>query len=336
MSALTDLRVPLIQAPMAGGPSTPELAAAVTNAGGLGSIAGGYLSAESFDELITRTGALTDTLNVNVFVPEAHRPQSEVVRAYGKALAQHLNTDEPAIPPFNDDAFDAKIGILEQHAPAVVTFSFGCPEPDAVELIAQAGSLIGITVTIPEEARSAQDAGADFLIAQCYKAGGHLSVHDQSGPAPQIELTDLIRSIAQTVDLPVVGAGGIGTVAQAQQALDAGATAVSLGTRFLTCDEAGTKPVHKAALTSGEFKSTVQTRAFSGRLARGLSNQFIDTMDPYAVVGYPYVHYMTSPWRKAHSGDPQNLNLWAGTEFTHCEHQPAADIVREFAALSRR
>ena len=332
MDVLDELRVPIVCAPMAGGPSTPELAAAVTNSGGLGSIAAGYLSPQDFERVLTQTCELTGVFNANIFVPEVVRPQKTDLQRYATALEEAFG-EAVDVPEFSDDHFDDKIDIVLEHTPTVVTFTFGLPDTGIIRSIQTKGGQVGVTVTNTAEAMASVDAGADFLIVQSTAAGGHLSVHRQDQTVTPIALPDLVREVRRTVSVPLVAAGGIGTVRQGQQALDAGAQAVSIGTRFLTATEAGTKPAHAHALVSGEFSSTVQTRAFSGRVARGLSNTFTTTMEPAQIVGYPHVHYMTSPIRKAHAHDPQMLNLWAGTGFTHCMAQTASEIVREFSAL---
>ena len=332
MSVLNELRVPILCAPMAGGPSTPELAAAVTNAGGLGSIAAGYLSPEDFDQVLTQTRELTDLFNANIFVPETVRPDTDDLKRYATALGETFG-EAVDVPEFNDDHFSDKIDIVLEHTPAVVTFTFGLPDPAIIRRIKSAGSSVGITVTNTDEAVASVDAGVDFLIVQSTEAGGHLSVHRQDQAVTPTVLPVLVQEVRSKVSVPLVAAGGIGTVRQGQRALDAGGQAVSIGTRFLTATEAGTKPAHAHALVSGEFSSTVQTRAFSGRIARGLANTFTTTMEPEQIVGYPHVHYMTSPIRKAHANDPQMLNLWAGTGFTHCVTQTASHIVCEFSAL---
>ena len=317
---------------MAGGPSTPELAAAVTNAGGLGSIAAGYLSPEDFDQVLTQTRELTDLFNANIFVPETVRPDTDDLKRYATALGEAFGKAID-VPEFNDDHFYDKIDIVLEHAPAVVTFTFGLPDTAVIQRVQANGSHVGVTVTSTAEAVASVEAGADFLIVQSTEAGGHLSVHRQDQAVTPTVLAVLVQEVRSKVSVPLVAAGGIGTVRQGQRALDAGAQAVSIGTRFLTATEAGTKPAHAHALVSGEFSSTVQTRAFSGRIARGLANTFTTTMEPEQIVGYPHVHYMTSPIRKAHANEPQMLNLWAGTGFTHCMAQTASDIVREFSAL---
>lgn len=332
MDVLDTLSVPIMCAPMAGGPSTPELAAAVTNAGGLGSIAGGYLSPEDFEQALTQTRELTGIFNANIFVPEEVRPQTTELQRYATALEREFG-EAVDVSEFNDDYFYDKIDIVLEHTPEVVTFTFGLPSPAIIRSIQTNACQVGITITNADEAVASVEAGADFLIVQSSDAGGHLSVHRQDQSVTPTVLPDLVQEVRRKVCVPLVAAGGIGTVRQAQQALDAGAQAVSLGTRFLTATEAGTKPAHANALTSGEFTTTVQTRAFSGRIARGLANTFTTTMEKEQVVGYPHVHYMTSPIRKAHAHDPQMLNLWAGTGFAHCVTQAASDIVREFSAL---
>ena len=319
---------------MAGGPSTAELAAAVSNSGGLGSVAGGYLTAEAFADLLEQTAALTPLVNANVFAPEQVRAAREDIERYAAALqpiAAELGVAELTVPEFSDDAFAAKIEVLLDLRPALASFTFGLPDRATVERLKGAGITVGVTVTNLQEAHAAAAADAQFLIVQGPEAGGHFSAHDQSAPASTADLASTLSQIRHSIRLPLIAAGGIATPAQAGALLAAGADCVSLGTRFLTTHEAGTKPSHKAALLSGDYTETAVTRTYSGRLARGLRNRFIDRMSPHEVIGYPEVHYLTGPLRAAANGDPEIINMWAGTGFAECTDQPAAAVVEEFA-----
>ena len=317
---------------MAGGPTTPSLVKAVHDAGALGFLAGGYLSPQALDQQIVDVG--DRQFGVNLFVPEAHYPKSEDLETFRNALQPafaEFGLDLPAVPSFTDDSFDAKVDIVLQRQPGYCTFTFGLPDTSVVSSLQSVGIRVGITVTTPFEALKAEANGADFLILQGPEAGGHSAQFDQSAEPSTLPLTAFIDEARSRVTLPLVAAGGIGTPANAAILLDRGVDAVQLGTRFLTSDEAGTKPCHRRALIEGTYTETTRTRAFSGRPARGLRNEFIDRFDSEAVIGYPQVNTLVGSLKKAAGDDPSWQNLWAGSRWAECREQSAAEIVREFS-----
>jgi nitronate monooxygenase len=331
MSRQLPSELPIAQAPMAGGPSTPELAAAVADAGGFGFLAAGYLTPEALHEALAATRALTGApLGVNLFVPS---PPSDPapIQAYAERLrpeAERLGAPLGAAQ-WEDDAYGEKLEVVAgQH---LVTFTFGCPAADVVERLHSAGSLVGVTVTAPDEAALAVDAGADLLVVQGTEAGGHQGTFTGLVPNTTPLLTAL-GAIRETVGLPLVATGGIMTGQGAAAALDAGAVAVQLGTALLCTPEAATSPVHRDALLTRRFEGTVITRAFSGRYARGLRNRFAVEHDD-APTGYPEIHHLTRPLRAAATaaGDADVPNLWAGTGWRAVTDEPAADVVRRIA-----
>jgi nitronate monooxygenase len=334
---LDQLAIPIVLAPLAGGPTTPELAAAVSNAGGLGFLAAGYLPAATLREQIAAARALTKApLGVNVFVPgspAAHEP----VDRYAATLAADASRAgaELGQPRFETDDWDAKLELLASDPLPVTSFTFGCPEPAEMAPLQAAGSEVWITVTSPADAEVAAAAGADVLVLQGSEAGGHRSSFsdDPSGdPGSGFGLLALIQLVRARLSLPLVAAGGISTGAGIAAALAAGASAAQLGTAFLRCPEAGTAPVHRAAVASSA--DTAMTRAFTGRLARGIRNRFMDEHSADAPSAYPEVHRLTAPLRAAAraAGDPELINLWAGQAHELSRELPAADLV---AALAR-
>ncbi len=328
---LDDRPLPLVLAPLAGGPSTPALTAAVTEAGGLGTVALGYLSADQTVERIAATRALTDgPFGVNVFVPGTpYAASEELTRFRDRLVADPLVPTRPGEPRFDDDAFADKVAVLHGDPVPVVSFTFGLPPEDVVAALHEVGTEVWVTVTTPDEALRATACGADVLVVQGLEAGGHRGGPD-SPAAEGHDLLSALRLVDATTTLPLVGAGGIMTGAAAVAALAAGARAVSLGTAFLDCPEAGTPEVHRAALRSA--RPTALTRAFTGRTARGIQNRF---MDAYADAppAYPEVHFLTSPIRRAarQAGDGELVNLWAGTAYELARAEPAADVVRRIA-----
>jgi nitronate monooxygenase len=322
-----DRPVPIVLAPLAGGPSTPRLAAAVSGAGGLGFLGAGYLSADRLAEDVRETRHLTDQpFGVNLFVPGPPSAGDAAAR-YAASLAGEAARAQVELgqPRFTDDDWDAKLDLLAGEPVAVVSFTFGCPPAAAVGRLQDAGSEVWVTVTSPREARIATDAGADALVVQGSEAGGHRGGFEDTDEA--IALLPLLQLVTAATDLPLVATGGISTGAAVAAVLAAGARAAAVGSAFLRSPEAGTSPVHREALRSGT--PTALTRAFTGRTARGIRNRFLAEHGD-APSAYPEVHYVTAPLRAAGraAGDPDVVNLWAGQAYPLGTELPAADLVR--------
>ena len=348
MFSLQSLSVPVVGAPMAGGPSTPELAAAVCNTGGLGFLAAGYKSPAAVAAEIARTRRLTNApFGVNLFVPDhanAYRAAAGTTAAEKLAAALAFRdllatgaATEPGLPDADDDdGWPAKLALVLQERVPVVSFTFGLPDPDILAELAGRDICAVVTITDTAEARAAADAGARVLCVQGPEAGGHRGTLDSAKVPGDVPLGRLLREIRTVCDLPLIAAGGITAPADAAAASAAGATAVQLGTMLLLSSEAGTSPVHRAALLEaahgGRFAETSLTRAFSGRPARGLTNAFMRAY-PDAPDAYPYVNQITAPLRAAAAaaGDPEGLSLWAGTGYRLAAEQSAADILRRLA-----
>ncbi|MFI7677604.1 NAD(P)H-dependent flavin oxidoreductase [Actinophytocola sp. NPDC049390] len=331
---LDGLDHPIVQAPMAGGGSTPELVAAVSNAGGLGFLAAGYLSADAVRDQITRTRALTDQpFGLNLFVPERTRVDDAAVAAYAAELAAEADRYGVALgdPAGGDDDWDAKLALLARAHVPVVGFTFGCPAADVIAEVKRHGSEVFVTVTSADEAREAVAAGADGLVVQGQEAGAHRGTFTNEG-VDHTGLIPLLRKVAAVAGVPLVATGGLATGADVAAVLVAGAAAAQLGTMFLPCPESGANPLHLAALAAGDTATAV-TRAFTGRPARGLVNRFLSEHSAAAPAAYPHVHQLTRDLRKA--GDPQAMSLWAGQSYEFARPVPAADLVRELADGAR-
>jgi len=317
---LDTLEIPIVLAPLAGGPSTPELAAAVSGAGGLGFLAAGYLTADELGRRIARTRELTDRpFGVNLFVP-GPVADPETYAAYVAGLqAEGL---EFGAARTDDDDWDAKLALLEADPPAVVSFTFGCP--DVLGRFRESW----VTVTSPEEALGAVEAGATALVVQGSEAGGHRGSWVDTPDLQPIGLHALLQLI--DVDVPLVATGGIASAAAVQAALALGARAAQVGTAFMRAPEAGTSQAHRDALASDT--RTELTRAFSGRLARGIRNRFLDEHRD-APIAYPEIHYVTAPVRAQarKDGDASLINLWAGEAHALAQARPAAEIARVLA-----
>ncbi|HXW43329.1 MAG TPA: nitronate monooxygenase [Streptosporangiaceae bacterium] len=335
---LDQLEVPIVLAPLAGGPTTPQLAAAVSNAGGLGFLAAGYLTAPALADQIGAARQLTGgPLGVNVFVPGAPAADG-AVDAYVAALAGTASRAgaELGRPRFDDDGWQAKLDLLAADPLPVTSFTFGCPDRDVVTALQAAGSEVWVTITTPAEAQQAEAAGADVLVVQGSEAGGHRgSFRDDPASDDGFGLLALLQLVTARSSRPLVAAGGIATGAGVAAVLAAGARAAQLGTAFLRSPEAGTSPVHRAAVAASG--GTATTRAFTGRLARGIRNQFLDEHSAHAPAAYPEVHYLTAPLRAAgrSSGDAGLVNLWAGQAHELGRELPAAELVALLADEAR-
>lgn len=338
---LDDLRVPVVLAPLAGGPSTPELAAAVSKAGGLGFVASGYLAADALGDWLGRARELTDRpLGVNLFVPGEGPNDAGAYQGYVSGLSRWADAEgiELGEPAYSDDDWEAKLELLcgeDVDTPAVVSFTFGCPSSDVLKRLHDAGAETWVSVTTVEEAEQAAEAGTGALVVQGAEAGGHRATFVDERELRPVALLPLLACVRHAVDLPLVASGGIATGAGVAAVLAAGAHAAQLGTAFMLCPEAGTSDAHRNAL--GGEEPTVLTRAFTGRLARGIRNRFIEEHEPGAPIAYPEVHYVTAPMRRhaRETGDADLINLWAGDAHTLAREMPAGELVAQLAEETR-
>jgi nitronate monooxygenase len=327
---LREIKYPVVQAPMAGGPSTVALAAAVSDAGGLGFVAAGYRGAEAMrDDIRELRGR---RFGVNLFVPGSPEVDERAVAEYVRSLGPGAGE-----PRFDDDGWRQKLDVLRDHEPVpVVLFTFGCPPLSEVASLRAHGSEVWVTVTDMAEARAARDAGADVLVLQGVEAGGHRgSWVDRSDGDDGLGLLALLRLVgASDVDLPLVAAGGVTDAAALAAVIAAGASAAQVGTAFMLAPEAGTHPAHREALSDPDAR-TALTRAFTGRLARGIVNRFMEEHSAGAPIAYPHVHHATSGLRAAarKRGDAGGFNLWAGEAHALAVERPAAETVRALAGV---
>jgi nitronate monooxygenase len=335
-SALTDLFPhPIVQAPMAGGVSVPHLAAAVSEAGGLGFLAAGYKTADGmYQEIKQLRGITSRPFGVNLFMPQPEYADKAAVEVYAHQLAGEAAWYETELgepDSGRDDGYDAKLAVLHDNPVPVVSFHFGI-----LDSLAQAGTLTLVTATTAEEALNVQRAGATAVVVQGVEAGGHQGTHrdNPETDGTGIGLLSLIAQVRETVQIPIIAAGGIMRGSQIAAVLAAGASSAQLGTAFLATPESGAHAVHKQALINPLFVRTELTRAFSGRPARGLVNRFLREHGPYAPAAYPEVHHLTSPLRKAaaKAGDAQGMALWAGQGHRMARELPAAQLVEVLTA----
>jgi nitronate monooxygenase len=344
----------IIAAPMAGGTSTPGFVKAVHDAGGLGFLAAGYKSVEAMQAEIRSARDSGARFGLNLFVPDpAQLPPSAAVQAQLEEYRGRLRTDAlrygVEIPPLrldDDDHWEGKVEALLADPVELVSFAFGLPGADVVRALQRAGSAVLATVTTDAEALEAAGQGVDALVVQHASAGGHSAAFQprpvgpdgwqvggpDGGPADSRTGTtaELLARVRSAVGLPLVAAGGVMDRAGLDEVLAAGAQAAQLGTAFLRTDESGARQLHKDALASPRFTRTLLTRAFTGRLARALVNEFVRD-HPDAPEAYPAVHHLTAPLRAAAAaaGDAERLNLWAGTGWQRARTGSVAEVMAE-------
>lgn len=339
------LAVPVIQAPMAGGVCTPELVAAVANAGGLGSFGFAYSTAQRIESDLRAARALTaGPVNANFFWFEpVTLPDSQIQTGALQALASMPGLPNgatgdlslPTAPYFPD--LQAQLSPVWAHPPEVLTFHFGIPEARTIDQAHAYGIAVGMTATSINEAIAIERAGADFIVAQGIEAGGHRGLFDIEAADEKLPAVELTRRLVKACRLPIVTAGGLMTGKDIAAALQAGATAVQLGTAFLCCDESGASPAHKRYLLTEGQCGTALTRGFSGRPARGIRNAFIQHMQDKPHLPFPLQNTLTGPMRQwaTQTNNGQYQSLWAGTEYARARSMTAAELMQTLKAETR-
>lgn len=337
------LSIPLIQAPMAG-TSTPALAAAVCEAGALGSIAVGTLTQQDAARDIARVRAATDrAFNVNLFVHTPCQPDPEREAAWLTALGPLFAKYDAEPPPTLDTIYPTFAGnremltVLVEQAPAVVSFHFGLPEAEAIAALKSAGCLLLATATSLAEALAAKDAGIDAVVAQGWEAGGHRGMFDPDAPDDRIGTMALTRLLVSRAGLPVIAAGGIMDGRTIRAALDLGAVAAQLGTAFIACPESNADAAHRTALASDAAWHTAMTPAISGRPARCLANRFTAfarSTDLPPVAPYPRAYHAGKALNAAakSKGEGGYGAQWAGQGAPLSRPMPAGELVAVLAA----
>jgi nitronate monooxygenase len=306
----------------------------VSEAGGLGFLAAGYKTAAATEAELARLRSLTTRpIGLNLFYPVRDEVDETALESYLERMQSEGERYgvAPGEPRWTDDDWQAKLELATRARPAVVSFTFGCPEPEIVEWLQEGGSRVWCTVTSDEEARLAAGAGVDGLILQGAEAGGHQGSFVDDGRAPR-PLLALLQEVRRASSLPLVGAGGIASSSSIRAVLEAGAVAAQIGSALLLATEAGTSAVHRQALT--DDAETRLTRAFTGRRARGIVNRFLLEHDAFAPRAYPELHYVTAPIRAAarELGEPGGVNLWAGTGYRQAREASASELVERWAS----
>ncbi len=347
--ALTDLLgidLPLVQAPMAG-VSSPALAAAVSEAGALGSIGAGATDAVGARAMIAAVRERTRRpFNVNLF---CHRP----AKADPTREAAWIERLRPAFAAIGGEppaalaeiytsfvADPAMLTMLRETLPEVVSFHFGLPPAETMEALREVGCVLLACATNLAEAQAAADAGVDAIVAQGWEAGGHRGIFDPDAADERLGTLALVRQVAAALPVPVIAAGGLMDAADIAAARAAGAVAAQLGTAFVACDESLADAGYRAALVSEAADRTIMTRAISGRPARCLANRFTalgEAVDAGDIPDYPIAYDLGKALHAAgkSAGEFGYGAQWAGTGARRCRPMPAGRLVAELSGARR-
>lgn len=332
------LEHPLIQAPMAGGPTTVDLVAAACQAGALGSFGCAYDTPEGIIELSAQLRARTERpFGINLFAPMPE-PQTSDPSLMVRLVAtyyEELGLPAPTPPEWQGDPFEAQLEAVLEAAPEVFSFTFGTIPEGAIDALHQRGVLVAGTATTVEEAVTLEHSGVDVVVAQGSEAGGHRGTFAGPFERALIGTMALVPQIVDAVRIPVIAAGGVMDGRGVAAALALGAQGAQLGTAFLTCEEAGTAVVHKEAILAAREDSTRVTRAFSGQPARGIENRFMNEIEEHAeaILPFPLQNRLTRDLRKAAAGKDRSdlLSLWAGQGVRLARKMRAGDLVDRIA-----
>jgi len=338
MFSFDQLKYPLIQAPMAGGPNTPEMVSSVINAGAVGSYGFAYSNAETIESDIRAARSMLSSdhsgaLNVNFFIfAPVEKPAPDVVDAaladLRDASIYDIDLIEP-VPPYYPD-LSTQLQPVWQLRPEILTFHFGIPDRAIIDRAHALDIAVGITATCVNEARQIEQAGADFIVAQGIEAGGHRGIFRASNPDAQLPCSALIESLAKQARIPLVGAGGIMNAEQVQNIRALGATAVQMGTAFLTTTDSGASKAHRNYLLNESERSAELTLGFSGRPARGIHNQFIERMKNKATLPFPLQNSLTAKMRAQalSQNEGEFQSLWAGANFRQCQAESITALLK--------
>ncbi len=337
LTELIGLQYPIIQAPMAGGATTANLVAAVANAGCLGSLGAGYLAPDEISKTIKQIRELTQRVfAVNLFVPEPHVATKDQMRTACDAINQcalELNIETQPIEGPYAPSFENQIAMLLREKVPVVSFTFGIPGADIIQKFKANGTVIIGTATTLAEATALQEAGVDAIVAQSSEAGGHRGTFLDSAEGALVPLSKLLQQLIGKISLPVIASGGIMNGKKIAAVMISGAAAVQMGTAFLTCAESGIHPKYKHILLEQKQDNTTLTRAFSGKMARGINNQFIQCMQSKtdAILDYPIQNALTKIMRaKAKEVNAvEFMSLWAGQSAALCRDVSAKELINQ-------
>lgn len=345
LTTLLQIDYPIIQAPMLG-VTSPEMAAAISNAGGLGSLPVGGLSPKKTHELIQKTKTLTNKpFAVNLFVHTIQQidvPQAEKMIAFLDNIAADYNLDfeKPHIENLQFYSYKDQIDILINENIPIVSFTFGIPDDNSIKLLKEKNIVLIGTATSVEEAKLLEQKGVDAITVQGIEAGGHRGSFIKNEPLPQVGLMALLPQIADTVNLPLLASGAINDGRTIKAAFALGAAAVQIGTAFIASHESSAIPSYKTALAAAADTDTTLTKIYSGRWARGIKNEFIKLIrnSGISIPDYPIQNSLTTSFRaKAQQQDNnQFTNMWAGQSAFGAQQKPAADIFWEMVKSTEK
>ncbi len=337
ITKLLNITLPIIQAPMAGNATTPDLVAAVSNAGGLGSLGAGYMSADDIRKTIRKIKILTDRpFAVNLFIPEKHyatEDQIEHARKTAQASCAELNFIVDFIKPPYAPSFEEQMNVIIEEKVPIFSFTFGIPSKHWIEIFKKNSiPLIGTATTLAE-AKLLEENNIDAIVAQGSEAGGHRGTFLGSPEEALISLSSLVSLLIENIKTPIIAAGGVMNAKGIATSLILGASAIQMGTAFLCCAESGIHPLYKKLLLSTTQDNTTLTRAFSGKLARGIENKFSIRMQSHEknILDYPIQNALTSGMRKesARQNNIDFMSMWAGQAAYLCKALSAAQLIEE-------
>ncbi|PIC56368.1 nitronate monooxygenase [Sporosarcina sp. P12(2017)] len=328
---------PIIQAGMAGGTTTPELIAAVSNAGGLGTLGAGYMKAEDMREVINKIKKLTNQpFGVNLFIPEVSQISKDKIKKANELLRpyrEELHVAEPEVKEVSTANFDQQVEVIIQEEIAVCSFTFGVPSKDIVQQLQKENIIVMGTATTVREAIINEECGVDMVVMQGSEAGGHRGTFSGSFSDSMIGTMSLVPQAADHVHIPVIAAGGIMDGRGVLAALTLGAQAVQMGTAFVTAVESGATTQHIDAILKSTEDQTVITSVFSGKPARGIQNDFIHEVKPYEeeLPDYPIMNALTTEIRSeaAKQNRPEWIHLWSGQSPRLSTRQHAAALLSD-------
>ncbi len=332
---------PIIQAPLAGGGDTPDLVAAVSNSGALGFIGAAYLSPEQ----MTSTAAVVRTktarpFGINLFAPQPptglHQDPDSMLARLAPYFAE-LGLPSPSLPKSTDSSFEEQLAAALESGASCFSFTFGTLPANAVQAIKARNMFLVGTATSVEEAVALEKSGVDAIVTQGSEAGGHRGTFAGDFTSGMVGTIALVPQVVDAVRVPVIASGGIMDGRGIVAALALGASAVQLGTAFLTCHEAGIPDCYKEAILSAHEDQTRITRAFSGRPARGIVNRFMTEIESKpgddTILPFPLQNSLTRPLRTSagKQGRAEFLSLWAGQGLRLARRQSASELVARLA-----
>jgi nitronate monooxygenase len=327
------IALPIIQAPMAGGVTTPELIASISNQGALGSLGAGYMSPEQIHQTIQAIRSLTDKpFAVNLFIPADFSASKQQIKTMKTLLAEIYPGDHVAKEPFVYPFAEQIQAVIEAKVPAF-SFTFGVPEDKWLTKLRRNKTILLGTATTVAEALFLEKKKIDFIIAQGFEAGGHRGSFLENPESSLIGNFALIPAMKDHISIPVIASGSIMDERGIVAALFLGAEGVQMGTAFMSCREAGTHREFKKLLLNKKLHKTVLTRVLTGRLARGINNEFIEELNCYAekILPYPVQHALTAAVRAEASkkNDLQYMSLFVGQAAYLNQGMTASKLIKQ-------